>query len=1350
MQFQKFNHVPGALNHRIDDIIQDKTGFIWYITEYSIQRFDGHEFVSYTKTNQFKKGTIFNALYLDLNDNLWITTNNGLYRYNHLQDNFIHYPLPVSPNASYISKVASRLVQSPVDSAYYVNAENGVIYKFTPGGEFTVILDLQIEGCKNMALDKDGNLWIAANGKLFKYNLKTKYTSLINLSRQNENEYQIYDMLFKDSMLYIASSKSGLIVYNLINNAFERPLKFSSKNSYTLLDDKSGALWVGTSEGLDHHDLVSNKLYTYKPDIYNIKSLSSASITKLFRDRQNNLWIGTEEGLNLAYSSNKFQPYGFKFGNLGYDKNVTSILINKRGEIILGFAEGGISIFDENYKEKYGIFSSSDLKPDPDISSIVTFLEDAEENLWIGTYAHGLLKYNYNDPRFVQFHKGDGESALGSDFIRSIAEDPDGNLWLATMGGGLVSFNPENQRFQSFVIKNGLPEPFTNKWSFDVIFDTKGQLWAGFTTGAACLNIATGEYIIYHQEATANRQISNNYVKQIFEDSSGRIWLGTAYGLNIIFPDQTLHQVTTENGLSDNNIRSIVEDINGIIWVGTANGLSKVEVISPDSFAIEAFYMEDGLHNNNFLENSMAVSPTGNVYIGGIGGFTVFYPDSIKSNRLPPEPVFTDFSLFNESVPVQSGPTDQETDKFYLDRHLNHLDQLVLKESQNVIGFSFAALNYINYSKNQYAYKLEGFDKNWTNSGNRNTVTYTNLNPGDYVFKVKAANNDGVWSTNERTLAIKVLPPIWKSKAAFLVYLLIVVGISILILRLYKEKVRTKLQIEQKEILNTMKTQFFVNASHEIKTPLTLIATPLQRIIDRSKDAPVLTINRNDINSIYRNVKRLLRLVNQIFDFRKIELNKMTLRTAKYNLTPFIYSVIENFDYQLKARQVKIKMNYDKHTDYSFYFDPDKMDKVLFNLISNALKYSPENSEIIINVYKTKDNKLQKKVDDYICIDFIDQGPGIAREDKERIFERFYTQQKGFSYDNEGSGIGLSIVKEYTTLHHGEISVISPHDQSLGTERQGTKVTLKFPLDDSYLTPEEKTEDTLRHEEIMLENRQMAVNWNVPEKNVHIESEKTKASSGHKILLIEDDIDLLLYIKSELTVFHEVLEAKNGNTGIRIAKELMPDLIICDIMMPGINGFEVVSQLKNAQETSHIPIILLTAKVSENDETEGYSYGADAFMRKPFGIKPLLSLIDSLIENRIKLKQGFLANYGINLHEVLPSSTDEKFMENLLQLIHKNIADPNLGIETFTKELGMSRAQLYKKVGAITNTSVKLFIRKVRLQKASDLILSKAYNITEVAYMVGFDNLPYFSKCFHEEFGVSPSRYATKQNGNIH
>jgi ligand-binding sensor domain-containing protein len=794
LKFEKFDNYPDVPYAAVQNIVQDSVGFIWLQTEYELFRFDGNKFISFSKFQQesdFPSGTIFITLYIDSRQILWVGTNKGVFMRNDTLDYFKQVTPSISLNESNIAGTFRGIVEDTVTGKYYFLAENGVIYSYERDGSFKSLLNLELTGCKFITIDSKQNLWIASSNKIFKYNINNNFTQQINLdSWDNIELIEITELLIEDSILYVTAYKSDLIKYNLNTGKTEFLSNNVNQNTYCLLKDKAGFIWIGSSLGLKCLNPVTNTLYIYSPSESSDISISSQSIRCLLIDRQENFWVGTENGLNISYHLKKFKAFGKKFGNVPFSCDVSAITSDYKGNIWLGCRKGGIHILDPDFNIIESIDSFHGLKPNEAISEVNIIYEDEERSMWIGTYQSGLILYNPNTKIIRQFFPDQGtSSSIQGSFIISICEDKKENFWLAIQDCGIEYFLKDEGIFTHFLDNpSKYPMSISNNWPFSIILDSKDNLWVGSTYGAVCYDLNTGIYRDYNTESEIGSKLSNNYVSTIYEDSDHRIWLGTSYGLDVIFNDQITRIISTSDGLSSNQIRSIMEDCKGDIWIGTINGLNKITEITGDKLAIETYYKEDGLHSNCFLRNSVYKSDDGHLYFGGIDGYTVFHPDSIEYNREPPKVVFTEFKLFNKNVGViKPGQSKKASDnQFHLDKNIQYLNKIILSEKQNLISFSFTSLNYINPSKNQYAFKLEGFDQNWIYSGNRYSAEYSNLRPGDYTLLVKATNNDGVWCEANLSMDIEVIPSFWKSRFASILYIILLISIIFLIIKTEK------------------------------------------------------------------------------------------------------------------------------------------------------------------------------------------------------------------------------------------------------------------------------------------------------------------------------------------------------------------------------------------------------------------------------------------------------------------------------------------------------------------------------------------------------------------------------------
>jgi signal transduction histidine kinase/ligand-binding sensor domain-containing protein/DNA-binding response OmpR family regulator len=1320
-------------------VVQDSIGYIWIGTESGLSKYDGVSFVNYVseKDNSASlPNNVINALFVDSQGALWVATNNGLSKYNPVQDNFKNF----IPNAELLSDDPHNIIKS-IDEDNQGNihflAESGRIFRIK---EDQIEMQLNVQQpCKYMMIDDSNNCWISSRGDLFEFDINDNLTRQYKLKYPSTvKEREVNCIVKADSLLFIASYKSDLMEFNYQSGEFVYYDFVEGIGHTNYLMKEEDALYIGTSQGLKILNLQNGETHNFQEDVMNVKSLSTNAVEFIYRDNQQNLWVGTNNGLNVSYRNKGFVGYAYNYNNFQRNSDVNAICIDELNRLWLGYTEGGIELKDGNNNTIKIFDKVPGLLPASKLWEVFCFYEDGNKDIWIGTYLNGLLKYDLEQQRFIQFYPDNKKNFIPGADVRSVTEDHSGNIWIAIHGKGIYVQKKNEAHFEP--VHNYFPEMpqiVNQKWIFHLNFDSSGNLWVSSNNGCLFYNFSTHKFRHFNDGYDNKYSISDNYVTQTFFDAERGIWVGTRTGLNFMHREgENIITIGRKDGLPNEYIQAINEDSNGNIWVSTSNGIAKIKRMPGKRFQITKYDKSQGLHSNSFKKNSTFRSDNGRIYFGGFRGYTFFDPENIRKDTTPPKVVFTDFYVFNKKVKVCSEKLQEKTE-LCLEKSINHIDVIRVKEKNNLIGFGFSALNFINPDKNNYKYKLEGFDKQWLEIGNRNTVYYTNLKPGEYTFKVLAANGDGVWSENSASVGLKILPPFWKTSYAFILYLLAIVGIVLYFNKLSVEKEKILMEVKQHDKIKELRTRFFMNVSHELKTPLTLISIPLKKIVNNYKtDGKPPTMH--EMGLIYRNVNRLMRIMNQIFDFRKIELNKVNIERSRSNIIEFTDSVLEYFDYQFNAKNISLKTNYQSR-DITFYFDPDKMDKILYNLISNALKYTPEHGRINISVKENKDDNGRN-------IHWIieDNGKGIQKARLATIFDRFSYEENSEITAQGGTGIGLSIVKEFVELHQGTINIESEFNES-GDNQSFTKVVLTFPDYNESLPADEIVDSADSAQTIINNNKIVSSLFKMPEQKSDMpltDSLPGIDSSAYKLLIIDDDKDICNLLKSELSVYYQIYTANDGDEGFLMAKKILPDLIISDIMMPGKDGYEVCKLLKRAIETSHIPVILLTAKSADEDEINAYSTGADAFISKPFNLQKLLSRVESLISNRTKLKNMFLNSYGIELKKVVPTRTDEKFIQKLLHIIHENLSDPNLNVEKITREIGISRAQLYKKVNSVANTSVNLFIRSVRLKKAGHLLAGGDMNITEVAYAVGFDNLPYFSKCFQEEYGVSPSKYA--------
>jgi len=850
--------------------------------------------------------------------------------------------------------------------------------------------------------------------------------------------------------------------------------------------------------------------------------------------------------------------------------------------------------------------------------------------------------------------------------------------------------------------------------------------------------IATGDGIVffdleenrfkYHPQKSINKPltISNNNVNWVFEDSRGLLWVASRQGLTMIDPKSDYTKIfRTEDGLPRDIMNCILEDEYHSIWVSTSNGLSQITVNAGRqtghyTFTIHHFTEADGLQAQEFNTNSCLKTSKGELIFGGPNGYNIFQTKNIKFNKNLPVVVFTDFRIFNKSVMVG----EKINGKIILQNSIVSTKSIEIKHSMNVFSIEFAALNSFIPGKLKYKYQLDGFDKDWIEvNGNTRWASYTNLNAGKYIFKVKACNNDGIWSNNYTQLEITILPPFFASPLAYLLYFVIVVMIMIYLRYSTLKRERFKFRMEQERMiarrnheLDEMKLRFLTNVSHEFRTPLTLIITPLEKLLKAERE----NSEKKLLETIDRNAHNLLDLVNQLLDFRKLDLHGLKYQPSYGDIISFLNEVCENFSSSFQRKGVKLEF-ISELEQLNFEFDSSKFQKAMMNLISNALKFTPTGGKVSIFAEISEQKNAENQ---QIIIKVKDTGVGIREDELDKIFDRFYQSQHNVSLGISGSGIGLNLAKEMILLHGGTIDVKSVPDK-------GSEFIVTIPVNKS----EELNTDKTTEKKYVTDND-------------HIINKLQVDNNKPSIILIEDNFEFRIFLKESLEDQYIVYEAIDGVDGYEMVNKIIPDLIISDVMMPRMDGLEMCLKLKADIRTSHIPFIILTARTADEDKIRGLEIGADDYITKPFNMDLLLLRIQNLMEKRRNIQNHFQKNFDFTPSDIEIPSMDEKLIKKAIAFVNKNIAEASLSVEDLSREVGMSRVYLYKKLLAITGKSPVEFIRIIRLKRGTQLLEKSQMTVSEVAYAVGFNSPRYFSKYFSDEFGLLPKEYIKKYRKN--
>ncbi len=1350
-----FQQLPRNFDYNgIRCILKDRKGFMWFGTEDGLIRFDGIRLYVYKynadDTTSISHSTV-NAIAEDKHGNIWIGTNNGLNLYNREKDNFIHIiEIAGELNNKYISALCfdekSLLWMGTFGDG--INVYDPVKQTFK---RYSYIPDDQNAISANritcIALDSSNNIWIGTHNGLNLYidkidGFRQFFADEINSNSLSSNNISSLT-IDSEKNIWIGTKGGGInkLVEKNGTFLFERcqNITLSSNNVLSLEVDRSGYLWIGTENGgLDRLNISTGSVQSFQSEEGNNSSISGNSIWSLYSDNENRLWIGTyNKGVNVVDENfSKFKSYSKNIGNKRSlpDNDVRGFSEDNDGKIWIATDGGGICQFDPKTHKYERIINNSGDQRNITNDAVQYVIFDSNETLWIGTWGGGVDRLNKYGEK-IKNYKIESESGGGNNCVFSLYEDSEGGIWVCTAGSGLFKYDQESDVFKQ--VSYSQQSTILNELAYIpvILQDHKGYFWIGTLNGIAVLKKSGNSNLTcygFSRESNAP-SLSSNSIVVIFEDSKNRLWFGTQdNGLNLFNEhDLTFTCIQKKHGLPGNCIRGILEDDEGFLWIMTESGLCRFDY---ETLSFTNYTREDGLNSNEFYRRSYLKSKNGEFYLGGENGFNVFNPMEIKSNPYIPELYLTNLKINNVSVDITH-------ENPLLTSVIGETDKIRLNYKQNSFTLEFVALNYTRPLKNQYAYMLKGFDEDWNYNGNNRSATYTNMKPGKYIFMVKGSNNDGLWNTTPKQLQITIKPPLWKTWWAYCIYILSVMFITFISLRIWNERIRIKNELkleklakEKEHELNEMHVQYFTNISHEFKTPLSLIIGPLDNMID-SSDLQL----KEQLSIIKRNANRLLHLTNNLMNLRKLEEGGITLSVQYGNIVEDLNEIAGYFNIRLKRKQIDFSITSDAHDVYGWY-DREILETIILNLLSNAVKYTPVKGNIGIETNCLKSEEITKHhhffpdIDKpksrYIEISISDNGLGIKSEEMPYIFDKFYQTKFGSKLKKTGTGIGLTLTKGLIELHHGQIRVNSKPEVK-------TVFTFVLPIDKHYYSEEEiMAEPTeLLDKEIITSEYEFI--QNPEEKETETEEEKEKP----EILIIEDNDELRKYLTKELSTKFSITEAEDGKIGLDMGFSNIPDLVISDILMPQINGISLCKSLKSDIRTSHIPIILLTAKTSLRDQIEGTEIGADAYLTKPFNIQFLLAKINQLIQSRRNLYAHFSQNVYPMLNKITNNKLDQEFLQKTIDFIVINITDENMNVERLAAELNLSRSNVYRKIKALTGNTVVDFIKDIRLKQALKLMETKEYTLAEIAYLTGFTSPSYFTKCFRIKYGKPPSDY---------
>lgn len=1300
--FKNLSIRNGLSQNTVNAILQDRKGFMWLGTKDGLNRYDGLSFrkFKHDAANPRSIGNSFiTSLYEDFNGNIWVGTDAGVYIYYPEKEAFEEFDCQ-SLEKTRIERSVSMIAGDKQGRVWIaVEAQGMFCYDARQKLLRNYPLSEISSNIKCFTFDSGGTLWLGFYGDGLYYskdNLATvhPYGSPEDGKREFEGGVITKIVQGNYNCLYIGSVKEGVSELNLTSGQVRNLLAIDESGESIfcrdLLPYSDNELWIGTESGIYIYNLRTAQFIHLRASLYDSYSLSDNAIYALYKDREEGLWIGS------YFGGVDYYPRQYTYFAKYYPKNIANSLHGKRvrefcraddGTLWIGTEDGGLNHFNPKTKE-FHFF-----EPSAGFTNIHGLCMDGS-HLWVGTFSKGLRVIDTRTGMILRtYTEGHTSHSLNDNSIFSICRTSAGEIYLGTLFG-LLRYNRTQDNFDRIPELNG-------KFVYDIKEDSYGNLWlATYANGAYCYDVSARRWKNYVFDAEDEKSLPYDKVLSVFEDSYRQIWLTTQGGGFCLFhPDtETFTRYGLKDGLPNDVVYQIVEDDDRFLWLTTNNGLVRFD---PKTMEMKVFSTANGLPTNQFNYRSGFKDEAGNIYLGSINGFVAFDPRTFAENRQVPAVAITDFLLFNKEVPV--GETDSP-----LKSSITFSDKVVLTADQNSFSFRIAALSYQAPRMNKLMYKLEGFDEGWLTIGESPLVTYSNLGYGDYVFKVKASNSDGVWNEQETSLHLSILPPFYLSVWAYCFYVLFFMGCLVCVIfyfkrRNYRKQHRQMEMLEQekeREVYHA-KIDFFTNVAHEIRTPLTLIKGPLENIILKKE---VDSETKEDLYIMKQNTERLLNLTNQLLDFRKTETRGFRLNFTECDVVAVLRETYLRFTSLAKQKGLDFILELPQEC-FMADVNQEALTKIISNLLNNGVKYA--------STYLRISLETDEKV---FHIRTFNDGEMIPDTMKEEIFKPFVRLDKEDEVTT-GTGIGLALSRSLAELHQGSLMM------EKGEEVNCFCLTLPVNQDSTI---------TLSAENVS----------QVEENSCGWEQEETDTKEKKPmILVVEDNPDMLAFIRKQLTTEYSVLTAMNGIEALAVLDNHYVNLVVSDVMMPQMDGFELCKTIKSDLNYSHIPVVLLTAKTNIQSKIEGLELGADAYIEKPFSVEYLLANISSLIHNREKLRQTFAKSPFVAANTMALTKADEEFIWKLNDIIQANLHNPEFSMEDMADALKMSRSSFYRKIKGVLDLSPNEYLRLERLKQAAQLLKEGKSRVNEICYTVGFNSPSYFSKCFLKQFGVLPKDF---------
>ncbi|MCC5926814.1 MAG: response regulator [Bacteroidetes bacterium] len=1289
------NVEQGLASSYVRAVLEDQSGNIWVGTRGGVSVYNGKSFTHYT-VNEGLSNNLVRAILEDRGGNIWLGTGGGgVSVFN--GERFTHYTVDEGLSNNFVASI--------------LEDENGNIWVGTEGGgvsvfdgesftHYTVKEGLSQNTVFSLMEDQNGNIWVGTEGggvSVFDGESFTHYT--INEGLSDNTIWSILED--RSGNIWLGTWGGGVSVFDGVSfTHYTTNEGLSYNNVLSIHEDQSGNIWLGTQGG-GVNVFDGERFIHYTEN----EGLSHNTVWSIMEDDSGTIWLGTEGGGVSLFNGESFTHYTKREGVSHND--VWAVLEDQSGNIWLGTWGGGLSVFDgesfTHYTENEGLLNAL----------VISILEDRNGNIWFGTGGSGVSVYN--GERFTRYTVNDG---LSNDNITSIVEDKNGNIWLGTGGGGVSVFNGES--FTHYTENEGLSSNFV----FPILEDQNGNIWIGTQGGG--VSVFNGERFTHY---TVKEGLSNNNVWSILEDKSGNIWLGTEGGGVSVFNGESFVHYTVNEGLSHNSVFSIIEDKRAPlhenrVFIGTENGLSVISLTEdPTSggtefaVSIQSFGKQDGLKSLRFNTGAIIDSKY-RAWWGTGNGLTMLDLNTFAFSDKIPQPRLTHLEI-NEQFIVYRNISDSDQDQLKfsgVQNFANYPLGLQLPYDKNHLTFYFAAIDWAAPHKIRYTYRMVGLDTYWSQPTADPVADYRNLSFGTYTFQVRAIGESGVWS-EPFAYTFTILPPWWHSWWAYVLYGFLFFSAIYFLRRYEMNRFNLKNQLELEKVqsdslrnLDQLKSHFFANISHEFRTPLTLIMGQTEALLqmENSRD------KKEKLISVNSNADRLLTLINQLLDLSKLEAGKLQLKTKTQNLVSFLKNLLFSFESHAEANQIQLNF-YATQAIISVTFDTEKMEQVFLNLLSNAFKFTGKGGHIDVAINITEQNLVEVRVKD--------SGIGIPENQLPHIFDRFYQVDQTDTRKYEGTGIGLSLVHEMVGLHNGTIRVLSK-------EGEGTEFVIQLPFEKHHIPLQEKT-----GVELQTSPSGTAHNHPIPDFSAIL------SEHDEIVLIVEDNAEVRTFIREQLEKEYTVLEAANGVEGIDVSQSVIPDLIITDLMMPEMDGYQFSKKIRSNEKTSHIPLIMLTAKAGMDSKIEGLETGVDAYLTKPYHIRELRTSVRNLIEQRKNLKKQFSKATYFRPSAVAESTVDQAFLKKTIDVLYLHLQEEEFRVENLAQYLNMSVSQLNRKLNALVDQPAGTFIRSIRLQRSAELLNQTEKTISEICFEVGFSDQAYFSRAFKKQYGKSPSAF---------